>query len=261
MNPDAPKPEQEKSKEEIQEILNNVDHELISQFLPLAKAIQIYHRYHAVGLENIPEGEGALLVVNHSLATYDILLLGLAIYRKLDRLPRGLADSSFYKNKMVGDFVKKVGMIEGTRVNAQELLKLKQLVVVAPGGMRESLRPSSERYQIRWGKRKGFIVMSIATQKPIVLAACPKADDLFEVHSNWFTKYIYKEFRLPWPYVSGLGGLSIPRPIKLTHYLSEPIYPPKWNEEDGDMSQEMIDNYHSLVVGKMVNMMQEYSKD
>ena len=43
-------------------------------------ALAIYHNHRAVGLEQLPE-DGCLVVVNHSLATYDFGLLALRIFQ------------------------------------------------------------------------------------------------------------------------------------------------------------------------------------
>ena len=47
-------------------------------------------------------------------------------------------------------------------------------MVVAPGGMKEALRPREERYRYV-GSGFGF---TLRTGAPLVMAACPKADDL-----------------------------------------------------------------------------------
>ena len=116
---------------------------------------------------------------------------------------------------------------------------------VAPGGMREALRPSNERYQLKWHKRKGFIKLAIQEQTPIVLAACPNADRIFKVYESFITSLMYRKFKVPVPLFKGYGLSYVPRPVKLTHYLSKPIAPPKLPSGESP-SDEMIDHFHEL---------------
>ena len=129
--------------------------------------------------------------------------------------------------------------------NAKELLEKGELVAVAPGGMREALRPSSERYQILWEKRKGFARLAIKTGAPIVLAICPKADDLYEVYPSRLTKWAYQTFKVPVFLARGLGPSPIPRPVKLAHFVSKPIYPPKF-VNDKIKDRMILDRFHNI---------------
>ena len=127
------------------------------RLLPLLKAIRFYHEHEIIGMGHIPQKGGALLVVNHSLATYDIALLIAAIYETTGRISRPLADNLFFKIPYLSKAVDALGAVRGTRSNAKSLLKAGELVSVAPGGMREALRNSNEKYQLFWKERKGFV--------------------------------------------------------------------------------------------------------
>ena len=61
--------------------------DLLGGVLPILQAARTYHRHEVVGMENLPKTGPALVVVNHSLATYDIVLLMTAIYTDFGRLP------------------------------------------------------------------------------------------------------------------------------------------------------------------------------
>jgi hypothetical protein len=119
--------------------------------------------------------------------------------------------------------------------------------------MRESLRPSTERYKIYWDKRMGFAKLAIKAQVPIILAACPKADDLYDVYPNILTKLAYQHFRIPLFFARGLGISPIPRPIKLVHYISRPIVPPKF--EGDEPPPELIKKFHARIVRRMKLLM------
>ncbi len=233
-----------------------MDEEFAVKLLPLMNAIRAYHQHEVHGLENIPEHGPAIVASNHSLATYDMLLLMTAVYLEHGRIPRSLIDRAFYVVPKVGEIMERLGCIVGNPDNAVTLLENGELLYLAPGGMRESLRPSEERYQIKWNRRKGFARLSIETGAPVILAACPHADDIFKVYDNSFTKWIYQQFRLPFFIARGVGPTLIPRPVKLDHFLSKPIYPPKMASDPAVVKRQVY-NFHKKLTLKMNEMLQQ----
>ncbi len=232
-----------------------MEHEdIIRTALPLLQAARAYHKHEVIGMENLPTDGPALVVVNHSLATYDIILLMTAIYTDLKRLPRPLIDRLFFKIPFLGELAKLFGAVQGSQNGAAHLLESGEIVTVAPGGMREALRPSTERYQIRWDRRLGFVRLAMKHKTPIVLAACPKADDLYEIYPSHLTAWFYRAFRLPVFLARGIGMTPLPRPIKLVHFLSEQLPPPAWTDDDAKnelaatkFHAELVDRMHQLI--------------
>ena len=220
---------------------------LIQMFLPPIQALRRYHRHEVKGMERVPSEGRALLVVTHSLATYDILLLFHSVLEEKGRTPRPLVDRLFYKIPLMDKFIEATGGTQGSPQGAESLLNDDQLVAVAPGGMREALRPSSERYQILWDKRLGFVKLAIRTRTPIILAVCPKADDLYDVYSNPITAWAYRKLKIPLFFARGVGPTGIPRPVKLTHFLSKPIMPPDISEDDPDFRKKVAKFHEQLV--------------
>jgi 1-acyl-sn-glycerol-3-phosphate acyltransferase len=233
-----------------------MDLKKIDQASSIVDWLAAYHHYHVVGHEHIPAEGPCLLAVNHSLATYDILLLNNHIYKKTGRIPRGLMDRWFFKLKWMSDLMDSMGAVEGRPEKARELLDNNEIVCVAPGGMRESIRPSTERYQVIWDQRKGFAKLALETQAPVILAACPKADDIFDIYPNKLSLQIYKKFKLPFAIIRGIGPTPLPRPIELVHFLSEPIQPPPpANTEEGRKKQ--LDKFHTLLIDRMHTLIGE----
>ncbi len=222
--------------------------------LAVVDALTRYHRHSVVGLENVPVSGPVLLVVNHSLATYDIALLTGAIFRATGRPPRGLGDRAMFEGPDRGRIARSLGFVQASPGNGEALLARNELVVVAPGGMREALRPSHARYQVEWSRRKGFVRLALATRTPIVLAACPQADRVYHVYENRLTKLVYKKARLPVPLARGWGPTLIPRPVKLTHHLSELLRPPEGASVERDAD---VDVWHAELVARMNQLMSE----
>jgi 1-acyl-sn-glycerol-3-phosphate acyltransferase len=201
---------------------------LIRRFSRLLKPLALYHRYSVVGLDCVPRAGRTLLVVNHSLATYDALLLGVELYERLDRDMYGLGDDLIFRIGPLGVWAPRTGVVPASPDNARLLLEREALVGVAPGGMWEALRPSHERHTLRWHGREGFLRLAICCQAPIVLAACPRADEIFTVYPNPLTEVAYRRFKVPLPIFRGIGPTLLPRPVQLTHYLSGPHLPPPY---------------------------------
>lgn len=218
--------------------------------------LEAYHRHVVVGMENIPEKGRCLLAVNHSLATYDIILLNNRIYKETGRVSRSLMDRWFFKFKFIGDLMKDMGGAEGSQGAAKNLLAEGEIVCVAPGGMRESIRSSEERYQIIWDKRRGFAKLAFDTQSPVVLAACPKADDIFKIYKTKLTMAFYKNFKLPMVPFRGIGPFPLPRPVQLVHYLSEPLLPPKPSADEAARNRQ-IDRFHKKLITRMQSLVGE----
>lgn len=230
--------------------------ELLKALQKIAKFIRLYHRHEVIGLDHIPKHGPIILAVNHSLATYDIGLLFDAIFEHSGRICRPLVDRLFYKIPYLGELVQSVGAREGSKNNAAKLLEEGHILTIAPGGMRESLRPSSEKYQIRWQRRMGFVRLSIETQTPIILATCPKADDLYHVYPSHITSNAYKLFRIPLFFATGLAYSVLPKPVKLVHYLSEPIKPPKLADSP-ELVERQIKRFHAKIVKRMEELTKE----
>ena len=221
------------------------------------EAARRYHHHKVVGIEKIPKGRGSIVAVNHSLATYDITLLMTAMLTERQIMARPLVDRLFFRIPIVGYVAANFfGAVEGSPQAAENLLKQGEVITVAPGGMREALRPSREKYQIQWDNRLGFVRLAMKTQSPIILAACPKADDLYDVYPSHLTAWFYQTFRIPVFLARGIGLTPIPRPIKLTHYLSEPIEPPQW-VEDELTREKVVREFHGKLVKRMKNLLKD----
>jgi 1-acyl-sn-glycerol-3-phosphate acyltransferase len=227
----------------------------LKTMIPVMQAARRYHNHEVKGLELVPEGTGATIVFNHSLATYDISLMLAALFIERGMAARTILDRLFFKVPLLGNFMENyLGAIQGRREIAEQLLRQKQIVAVAPGGMFEALRPSTQRYQIRWERRLGFVHVAMKTQTPVILAACPKADELYDVLPLNITSFFYEKYKLPVFLAAGRGLTPIPKPVKLTHYLSEPMVPPKWTRNEAERDRRAM-AFHSQLVDKMNQLM------
>ncbi|MFK7871835.1 MAG: lysophospholipid acyltransferase family protein [Oligoflexales bacterium] len=227
----------------------------VKKTLPLWKALSRYHQYDVSGIENIPRKGRAMIVVNHSLATYDVLLLQTAIYKTLNRVPRPLVDHLFFKVPYLGPLAERLGAVEGNPENAGRLLRAGELLTIAPGGMKEALMPSDQKYQICWSERKGFARLAIETKTPVVIAVCPKADELYKIYPSYLSDFIYHKFKIPFFIARGLGPTLIPKPVPLKHHLSASIRPPRMIE-DPVKREKQIERFHKKLVKTAEDLIQ-----
>lgn len=232
-----------------------MEHKLFENFdvkklLPLVNGLRGYHSHKTHGIEHIPLKGPGLIVSSHSLATYDLLLLFAAILEERSRMVRPMMDRLFTKIPILVDFVEALGARVGSQKNGLHLLARGELVVVAPGGMREALRPSTEKYQLRWQDRKGFIKLAIEAQVPVILTCCPKADDLYEIQESKITEFAYKNLKIPVPIAFGLSFSLIPKPIELHHLINKPIKPPK-KMRGKEKFAEQVDDFHGEITEAM----------
>jgi 1-acyl-sn-glycerol-3-phosphate acyltransferase len=223
----------------------------------LFDGLGIYHRHKVVGGENIPTQGRALLVFNHSFITYDISILVASIRRLTGRTVMGLGDDALFKIPYVGDLLAQTGTVKASPETAEKLLETEHMVLVAPGGMREALKPSSQRNQLHWDSRKGFVRLAVKMQSPIILCACPAADDMYTVYDNALTKFFYKYTKQPVAIIRGLGLSIIPRPVKLTHYISEPQQPPAIDINDPEAFSAAVEQWHAELTDKMQKMLHD----
>ena len=230
-----------------------VDPDIAEGAQKVVNALRSYHRYRVQGIANLPAQGPALLVVSHSLATYDIALLGYTLFEETGRVVRSLADRLIFKIPPLAWVTGGLGGVQGDPKAAEKLLAGGEIVMVAPGGMREALRTTEHRYQISWEGRLGFARLAVRAQVPVILAACPAADDLFTLYPSRLTNYFLERFHVPVPLMRGLGPSWLPRPAALTHYLSAPIAPPAVSEDD----TEAVTAYQERLTAMMTDLMQQ----
>ena len=67
----------------------------------------------------------------------------------------------------------------------------------------------------------------------------------------------YKFLKFPLPLFRGFGPTLIPRPVKLTHYISPMIWPPRLEE----ITNMEIDKFHQKVSDEMKSLMKKRGRD
>jgi len=124
------------------------------------------------GVDRLPE-EGPFLVVgNHSGGQWapDLPILFTKWWdeRGVEEPVYSLFHSFFLGLPGIGSLMSRAGGIEAGQGNAEAVLDDGGIVVVFPGGDHEVFRPWSERNQIEFNGRSGFVRLALRTGVPIV---------------------------------------------------------------------------------------------
>jgi 1-acyl-sn-glycerol-3-phosphate acyltransferase len=183
------------------------------------------------GIEHVPE-RGALMVGNHTLyGIFDLVLL-FAELSERGIVPRALADHAHFRVPGVRQLMKACDAVPGTRDNTRELMGRRDLILVFPGGGREVTKRKGEQYQLIWKNRKGFAVMAIEHDYPIIpfasvgtehsMDVLMDADNPLMAPARALFKAVLGTSDTP-PIVRGIGLTPIPRPERLYFWFGEPI--------------------------------------
>ncbi len=214
--------------------------EIMDGWLRLLEPVRRYHRHEVEGLEHIPTEGPALLVIHHSLATYDGFLFAMKLYEATGRVPTALGDDLIFRTPWLKKLAWDTGIRPASPKAGYDLLKEGRLMFVSPGGMWESLRPSEEARSIRWDGRYGFCRLALRAQVPLVMIACPAADDIYSVKKSAITDRLYRHFRIPLPIARGVGPTPIPRPVRLTHHVAPAVQPPEHDPVNEDAQVQAL---------------------
>ncbi len=134
-------------------------------------AVRSYFRSTVEGLDHIPDGP-ALLVANHSggMVTPDSVVFILEYLDRfgLDRPLYWLGHEALMRIPIVGDFLRRCGVLPASPTAAATALDAGATVIVYPGGELEQHRPWTQRNEIQFHGRTGFVRLAAQTGVPIV---------------------------------------------------------------------------------------------
>ena len=184
-------------------------------------------------IENIPSEGNGLIVGNHGPGGMDAPFLIKHVYEQRNRVVRGLADRALFKVPIARVSVAQMGIVEGNRQQAIDMLNDDCLLSVYPGGMRETVKSTEQKYQLRpfWEKADGFVKVCLETGAPIIPVACVGIDDIF---SQLISSQAMKDTppMKMWQWIMGsdkytlplyFGRGPFPHKVKLTYLVGKPI--------------------------------------
>jgi 1-acyl-sn-glycerol-3-phosphate acyltransferase len=201
--------------------------------------LDYYFRHEVRGWDRLPEPP-CLLVGIHAggILPIDAYAFGFAWFRRfgMDRIARGTAHDFLTASPLIGDYLKKIGVIPASHAGISTALANEEDVILYPGGDVDALRPWTKRDEVVFGGRKGWIRIALEADVPIVpIANLGASDTLFVLTDG---QMIAKALQLDkllrakavplavgFPLGLTLGVIpQIPLPAKLRTEILEPIY-------------------------------------
>jgi 1-acyl-sn-glycerol-3-phosphate acyltransferase len=196
---------------------------------PLRLLYDRWFRVEMLGLENLPDTGGALLVANHSgtIAVDAVMLAaGVADHHPARRVVRNLAADLIFETPVLGPIARKTGNTLACNPDAERLLTAGELVSVFPEGFKGVGKPYSQRYKLQRFGRGGFVSAAIRTGVPIIPVSIVGAEEIYPLLGN--IRPLARALGLPYfpvtPTFPLLGPLgAVPLPSKWLIEFGEPL--------------------------------------
>ncbi len=256
---------------EVNPILQQRDPAFIRRIYPyMAALVDRYYRAEVQGVENMTD-RASLVISTHNGSYYmpDLLALQVAYWRRfgMETPSYGMAHKAAIEMPIARDYAPKLGALYASPENARIVLESDAPLLICPGGDRDALKPFSQRHQIKFGKRMGFVRTALKYQVPIIpvvsvgahevfygltegkgLARLMRFDKMFRIKSVPLT------IGFPFGLMPGALGY-IPLPSKVNVRVLEPISfqePPSAAEDP-----EVVERLFNQVVRTMQDSLDE----
>lgn len=231
-----------------------------------------YFRVQTDGWHHIPKDDKVLLVGSHNggMASPDMFMMMYDWFCRFgtDRLAYGLMHPNIWKvNQDVAGLAQKCGAVVAHPKMAIAAFNKGASVLVYPGGAQDVFRLHSQRHQINFAGRKGFIKLALREEVPIVPAISLGAHDTLLVLGDCYeqAKQLH-QWGMPWlfdldpevfpiylglPWGIALGPLpNLPLPVQIHTRICAPIIFERYGKEAAS-DRTYIDACYERVVAQM----------
>lgn len=230
------------------------DPRLLKDLQPALATLENYHRYAVHGFDHIPDRGAAIVLFEHSLATYDLAMLSNRILEQKGRVLHPLVADQLLATPFFGKAASDLGAVRASHGAVSRLLESGEMVAIAPDGVRGWIHPTNtQKYEVDWSDRRGYVIKALQSGVPVLTAACPGADDIFDVYDNALTRQAYARLKIPMPLFTGKHGIPgnvAGKPAELIHVIGKPIrlpHIPSLPDRYRDMTprqQALVDRWH-----------------
>lgn len=248
------------------------DPETIKKLMPFWEWFyKYYFRVQTSGWENLPPGQ-VLLVGSHNggLSSPDMVMMIYDWFRcqGLRRPVYGLMHPTVWKmSRPLAELAVKVGAVQAHPKMAIAALQSGASVLVYPGGAQDVFRPFSQRHEIYFAGRKGFIKLALRQGVPIVPAIAVGSHETLLVMGDCYdqVKYLH-DLGMPWlldvdpvvfpiylglPWGLALGPLPhVPLPLTMHTRICPPIYFERYGN-DAAKDKDYVEQCYQLVKTEM----------
>ncbi|XP_015906728.1 DGAT1/2-independent enzyme synthesizing storage lipids isoform X2 [Parasteatoda tepidariorum] len=202
----------------------------------------LWHGYEMVGIENIPDSGGALLIFYHGAIPIDYYYILAKTILIKKRCIRSVGDHFLFKIPGWNLLMDVCHVFSGSFQLCVQYLKEGHLVALAPGGVLEA-QFGDENYQLMWAKRIGFAKVALEAQVPIVPIFTQNLREAFRSvkTGSRFLRKIYERTRFP--VLPIYGGF----PVKLKTFIGPPI------PYDSNLTPEELASKTAAAIEYMIN--------
>lgn len=252
------------------------DPRFIERAMPLLGMLYDHYFRAETELEE-PFVEGPALVVgNHNAmtGTPDMFCHMLAFWRLYSpaRLSYGLMHDVPFRFPGAGAWLNAAGALAASPDNAARALDRGAAVLVFPGGDIDACKPFSRRYEIEFGKRRGFVRTALRHQVPIVPVVSVGAHHSLYIWTDG--RRIAEALKLPllarsnvaplgvalpWGIIAGIPLPHLPPPVKIHTRILAPIrtdLPPS-AAEDPEAVEDLFERVRSAMQRTMNDLKQQ----
>jgi hypothetical protein len=206
---------------------------LLDATLALFRVLCRYHRFEVEGIDLLTRGEPGLLVGYHGRPwALDYFCLVAWMDARGLPFPRAVVADLGFHLPVVRDLYREAGHVGGDPgADAIAALRVRgRHLYVAPGGLREALRPFwRDRYRLAWGERRGYVELAHRYGLPMYLLAASGVDLCYLGLNDGYrtSKTLFSHGGVPAWLGLGLGGvwpLALPLPVKIHARIEGPIH-------------------------------------
>ncbi len=264
---------QQQSKAKLGWSLEERDRNFIKLIMPILEWLYNYYfRVQTSGWEHVPTDKKVLFVGSHNggLAAPDMLMMIYDWYYRfgIERPVHGLMHPIAWQvSPELASLAAKLGAIAAHPKMALSAFRQGANVLVYPGGAQDVFRLHSQRHQICFAGRKGFIKLALRENVPIVPVISTGAHDTLFIFADIYN--VLQQFHslgMPWllgidplvfplylglPWGLGIGPLpNIPLPVKINTRVCPPIVFEKYGKEAA-RDRAYVNSCYEIVVSKM----------
>lgn len=241
------------------------DPEFMASLWPVLKMANRYIGSEVRGWENVPKGEPVLFVGNHSggATTCDPLPLMMRWMesRGSEAPLYALAYDLIFAIPGVSSLLRRGGMLPACHQHAESVLDKGDSLIVFPGGDHEVFRPWTERNQIDFAGRMGFIELAIRKGVRVVPMTIHGAHESTFVMTRGkqiartlgLDALKIKVFPISWTIPFGPAPAfvpSFPLPTRVTVELGTPLDWSHYSESEAD-DPEILERCYTEITGVM----------
>lgn len=209
------------------------------------------------GTENIPTDHPGLYVMNHAYGSFEAVPLIASLYEMKNVFLRALGDNIIF-GPPLGGLCHYLGVVNGTRDNADALMENKENVLVYPGGGYELMKHCAiPNYTLMWRKRLGFARIAIKHGYPIIPSCCVGTEDmqdrLFDVNVNFIRKDLTASVAVVLPHKLQRCYYWFGEPIPTAQY--------KGDYENDEFAKEVRDKAKAAIEAGIREMQERQAND